>query len=183
MVTREDAHDGKNPEEKYTVDFFDTRSDEINAQLEPFIAEWKNKPGNLIMVLHKIQEIYHYIPLNVAVRVAKELDVHLAKIYGVLTFYHLFRLTPPGTYKISVCTGTACYLKGGYDLIEEIKSILSIDIGHTTEDGIFTLETVRCLGCCGLSPVLMIGKDIYGKVTKSQIPEILAKYSGHKAAV
>jgi NADH-quinone oxidoreductase subunit E len=100
----------------------------------------------------------------------------LAKIYGVITFYHFFKTTKPGKHRISVCLGTACYLKGGQDLIEEARNILSIAEEEVTADGQFSIDPVRCVGCCGLSPVITVGGDTYGKVTKDQLPEIIAKY-------
>lgn len=142
--------------------------------LVSFIEEWKTKPGNLIMVLHKVQEEFHYISREAADKVAEMLDVPLASIWGVVSFYHFFKLTKPGKHNIQVCMGTACYLKGGQGVLEELSSQLKIPAGAVTEDGIFSLEGVRCLGCCGLAPVMSIGGEVYGKVTKTQIPKILA---------
>lgn len=143
-----------------------------------FIEEWKDKPGNLIMVLHKVQEKYKYVPREVAMEVARLLDVPLAKIYGVVTFYHFFKLREPGKYNIQVCMGTACYLKGGEDIIKELENILGIGVNAVTEDGEFSIEAVRCVGCCGLAPVMVIGDQVYGKVTKDRLPGIIAQYKG-----
>lgn len=154
--------------EKYTFDF--------PAELASFIEEWKEKPGNLIMVLHKIQQKYGYIPKEAAFAVAKILDVPLAKIYGVITFYHFFNLEKPGKYHIQVCMGTACYLKGAQQLIDELEDILGISVGEVTEDGRFSIESVRCVGCCGLAPVMVINGEVFGKVAKDQVPEILGKF-------
>lgn len=143
-----------------------------------FIEEWKDKPGNLIMVLHKVQEKYKYVPREVAMEVARLLDVPLAKIYGVVTFYHFFKLREPGKYNIQVCMGTACYLKGGEDIIKELENILGIGVNAVTEDGEFSIEAVRCVGCCGLAPVMVIGEQVYGKVTKDRLPGIIAQYKG-----
>ena len=126
------------------------------------------------MVLHKVQEEFHYISREAADKVAEMLDVPLASIWGVVSFYHFFKLTKPGKHNIQVCMGTACYLKGGQGVLEELSSQLKIPAGAVTEDGIFSLEGVRCLGCCGLAPVMSIGGEVYGKVTKTQIPKILA---------
>jgi NADH:ubiquinone oxidoreductase subunit E len=104
------------------------------------------------------------------------IDVPLARIYEVITFYNYFKLNPPGKFTISVCLGTACYLKGAPDIISEIKERLDIDIGQTTADGMFHLDAVRCLGCCGLAPVLSVNGEIHGKVKKAQVVEILARY-------
>lgn len=143
------------------------------------IEYWKGKPGNLIMVLHRIQEEYGYVPRSAAFSVAKMLDVPLAKIYGVVTFYHFFKLQKPGKHKISVCTGTACYLKGGEDIIAELENLLGVGLNGVTADKEFSFEAVRCLGCCGLAPVIVIDKDVYGNVTKVQLAEILSKYQGN----
>ncbi|MFW5777009.1 MAG: NAD(P)H-dependent oxidoreductase subunit E [Spirochaetota bacterium] len=141
-----------------------------------FIEQWREKPGNLIMILHRVQEEYGYIPREVALALAGELEVPLAKIYGVITFYHYFKLQKPGRNKISVCMGTACYLKGGEDLIDELENLLGIGVNGVTDDGEFSIEAVRCVGCCGLAPVLTINGEVYGKLTKAQLPEILAKH-------
>ncbi len=153
-----------------------TRDIEVPKELIAFIDEWKAKPGSLIMILHKIQETFGYIPREAAEKLSRMSDIPLARIYGVITFYHFFKTTKPGKHKISVCLGTACYLKGGQDLIDEARSILSLDEGEVTEDGLFSIDPVRCVGCCGLAPVITIGNDVYGKVTPDQLPDIIAKY-------
>lgn len=150
---------------------------ELSKELQDFILEWKNKPGNLIVVLHRVQEIYGFIPRDVAHEVSRKLEVPLAKIFGVATFYHFFKLTKPGTYQIAVCMGTACYLKGGEDLLEELKNLLGVEEGQTTSDGKFSIEGVRCVGCCGLAPAIVINGKVFGKVVKDDLPEILAQYT------
>jgi NADH-quinone oxidoreductase subunit E len=150
----------------------------LTPELIEFIRQWKDRPGNLIMVLHKVQEVFGYVPRDIAFEVARRLDVPLAKIYGVLTFYHLFKLRKPGRHQIAVCMGTACYLKGAEELISEIGSLLDIGVNGITEDGEFSLESVRCIGCCGLAPVMTIDGEVYGRLTREMIPEILAKYKG-----
>lgn len=149
----------------------------LDEKLVQFIKEWKDKDGNLIPVLHQVQEKYGFIPEDVAYEVAHQLGVPLAKIYGVATFYHFFKLKKPGANKISVCMGTACYLKGGDSLVEEFQNLLGVEVGDTTEDGRFSLEAVRCIGCCGLAPVITVNDDVYGNLTKEKLPEILAKYT------
>jgi NADH-quinone oxidoreductase subunit E len=149
---------------------------ELTPELLAFVNEWKVKPGSLIMILHKTQETYGYISREAAEKLANVTGIPLARIYGVITFYHFFKTTKPGKHKISVCLGTACYLKGGQDLIEETRNILGLDEGGVTEDGLFSIDPVRCVGCCGLAPVITVGSDTYGKVTKDQLPEIIAKY-------
>lgn len=148
----------------------------LSEELKLHIDEWKDQPGSLIMILHKVQEEYGYIPLDVAVKVAKEAHVHLAKIYGVITFYNFFKLEKPGKHRISVCMGTACYLKGAEIICNELKQMLGVEVGETTKDGMFTLDTVRCIGCCGLAPVMMIDDDVYGNLKKDDLHGIIAKY-------
>ncbi len=146
-------------------------SDELLA----FIEDWKTKPGNLIMVLHRVQEEFGYIPRQAAIKVSDLLEVPLAKIYGVMTFYHFFKSSKPGKYNIQVCMGTACYLKGGADLIQELETLLGVGVNQVTDDGLFSIESVRCVGCCGLAPVLVAGGEVFGKLTKDSLPEIIAK--------
>ncbi len=153
-----------------------SRDIEFPAELIAFIDEWKVKPGSLIMILHRIQETFGYIPREAAEKLSRMAGLPLAQIYGVITFYHFFKTSKPGKYKISVCLGTACYLKGGQDLIEETRSILGLAEDEVTPDGLFSIDPVRCVGCCGLAPVITIGNDVYGKVGKDQLAGIIAKY-------
>lgn len=148
----------------------------LTPELKEYIAQWKSKPGNLIMVLHRVQEHFGYIPRNVAFEVADLLDIPLARVYGVVTFYHLFKLKKPGRFKIAVCMGTACYLKGGEDIIKEMENLLGVGLNAVTPDGQFSVEAVRCLGCCGLAPVLSVNGAVHGNVKKDQLTEIIAQY-------
>jgi len=148
----------------------------ITPELKAFVDEWRTKPGNLIMILHKTQQIFGYVPRSVAMELAKEINVPLAKIYGVITFYHYFKLKQPGRNQISVCMGTACYLKGGGDIIAELEKQLGVGLNTVTEDGEFSVEAVRCVGCCGLAPVLTVNGEVYGKITTKQVPDIIAKH-------
>jgi len=149
-------------------------------ELISYIDEWKVKPGSLIMILHRTQETFGYISRESANQLALLTGIPLARIYGVITFYHFFKTTKPGKNKISVCLGTACYLKGSQDLIEEARNILGLTPGAVTEDGLFSIDAVRCVGCCGLAPVMTVtserGTDTYGKLTKDMIPEIISNY-------
>lgn len=149
---------------------------EIKEKIRGLVEKWKGVEGNLIMILHEIQNAYGYIPRQVSFELQELLDVPLARIYEVITFYNFFKLEKPGKHRISVCMGTACYLKGGADILDELKNILHAEPGQTTADGLFTIEAVRCIGCCGLSPVIMIDDKVYGKLTKEQVPAILAEY-------
>jgi NADH-quinone oxidoreductase subunit E len=145
-------------------------------ELLKFIDEWKVKPGSLIMILHKTQEVFGYISRPAAEKLALLTGIPLARIYGVITFYHFFKTSKPGKHRISVCLGTACYLKGGQDLIDEARSLLGLAEDGVTEDGLFSIDPVRCVGCCGLAPVMVVGADTYGKLTKDMLPGIIAKY-------
>ncbi len=153
---------------------------EFSQELITFIENWKTKPGNLIMVLHKVQEEFGYIPRQAAIKVSDMLDVPLAKIYGVITFYHFFKTTKPGKYNIQVCMGTACYLKGGEDLIQEFENLLGIGVNQVTDDGLFSVESVRCVGCCGLAPVAIIDGEVYGKLGAADLHGILADYKNRE---
>jgi NADH-quinone oxidoreductase subunit E len=149
---------------------------EFPGELVSFINEWKAKQGSLIMILHKTQEVFGFIPRSAAEQIAVMTGIPLARIYGVITFYHFFKTTKPGKNKVSICLGTACYLKGGGDLIEEARNYLSIAPDEVTVDGLFSVEEVRCVGCCGLAPVMTVGKETYGKMTKKQLSGIIDSY-------
>lgn len=148
----------------------------MTPELKAFIAEWKSKPGNLIMVLHKVQQTYGYIPRNIAIETSELLDVPLAKIYGVVTFYNFFKLQKAGKYIIQVCLGTACYLRGGDDLIKEFERQLGIGVNATTPDGLFSIEAVRCIGCCGLAPAVVVNGEVHGKLETKNVAAIIEKY-------
>ena len=149
---------------------------QMTPELKAFIEEWKEKPGNLIMVLHQVQQTYGYIPREVAIEVSELLNVPLAKIYGVVTFYNFFKLQKAGKYIIQVCLGTACYLRGGDDLMKTLERELGIGVNGTTPDGLFSIEAVRCLGCCGLAPVIVVNGEVHGKLETKDIPGIVEKY-------
>ena len=152
------------------------KTEQMTPELKAFIAEWKDKPGNLIMVLHQVQQTYGYIPRNIAIEISELLSVPLAKIYGVVTFYNFFKLQKAGKYIAQVCLGTACYLRGGDDLIKEFEKQLGVGVNATTADGLFSVEAVRCLGCCGLAPVVVVNGEVYGKLTKGDVAGIIEKY-------
>jgi NADH-quinone oxidoreductase subunit E len=148
----------------------------LTPEIEAFIEKWIDKPGNLIMVLHRVQEEFGYIPREAAFEVAAALDIPVAKIYGVVTFYHFFKLTKPGRNQIAVCMGTACYLKGAQDLIDECERKLGVGLNTVTEDGEFSIEAVRCIGCCGLAPVLTVNGEVFGGVTTKQMNKIIDQF-------
>lgn len=148
----------------------------LSPDLQEFIEKWQDQPGNLIMILHRVQKEYGYVPKEIINELAKLLRISEAKIYGVATFYHFFKLEKPGKHIISVCTGTACYLKGAGDILDELKRLINIDVGQVTEDGKFSIEGVRCLGCCGLAPVVAIDDQVFGRVETKKIKGILDKF-------
>jgi len=150
----------------------------LTPELKDFVKEWQDKPGNLIMVLHRVQKHFGYVPSSVAFEVSELLNVPLAKIYGVITFYHLFKLKKPGRNQIQVCMGTACYLKGGEDLIFELERLLGVGLNTVTPDGEFSVEAVRCIGCCGLAPVITVNGEVYGSVQKKDLRKIVAQFKG-----
>jgi NADH-quinone oxidoreductase subunit E len=150
---------------------------EFSKELNTFIDEWKPKPGNLIMILHRVQEEQGFISREAATEVANRTGNPLARVYGTMSFYSFFKTVKPGKNRVSVCLGTACYLKGGQDLIDEARSILGLSGTEiTTADGEFSVEPVRCIGCCGLAPVLTVNGEVYGKLTRDQMDGIIAKY-------
>ena len=145
-------------------------------QLAEVIAKYKHDKSNLMTVMQEAQAIYEYLPIEVQNEIAKGMDVPLEKVYGVATFYAQFSLTPKGQYHISVCLGTACYVKGSGILMEKLETLLGIPNGGITEDLKFSLDATRCIGACGLAPVLTIGEDVYGRLEPSQLEGILKKY-------
>ena len=149
---------------------------EQEKQLLEVIAEKKGEKGALMPILQKAQEIYGYLPIEVQTIISNETGIPLEKIYGVVTFYAQFSLNPKGKYKISVCLGTACYVKGSGDILDKITQILGLPAGSTTPDGKYSLEATRCIGACGLAPVLTINNEVYGKLVPADMEGILAKY-------
>ena len=145
-------------------------------RLNEIIESYKGKEGALIPVLHEVQQLFGYLPEEVQERVAVGLGLPLSEVYGVTTFYSLFTSEPRGRHRISVCLGTACYVKGAAAIVEKLEEELGVKVGSTTKDEKFTLEVTRCLGACGLAPVMMIGDHVYGKVTPDKIREILEEY-------
>lgn len=160
--------------EKATPAFVMTKEQEEKVQ--QVIAKYKGTDGALIPVLHEVQEIIGYLPLEVQKVISEGIGVPVSEIYGVVTFYTQFSINPKGKYKIGVCLGTACYVKGSGDILEKIKQIIGIDVGECTEDGKFSLEATRCIGACGLAPVFTVNDDVYGRLVVDDVEGILAKY-------
>ena len=159
---------------KQTVPFSGTPEQE--AELKAAIAELKSEPGALMPVMQKAQDIYGYLPIEVQTMISDEMGIPLEKVYGVATFYAQFALQPKGKYKISVCLGTACYVKGSGDIYNALKEKLGIDGGECTADGKFSLDACRCIGACGLAPVITINDEVYGRLIVDDLDEILARY-------
>ncbi|MCQ2537689.1 MAG: NAD(P)H-dependent oxidoreductase subunit E [Lachnospiraceae bacterium] len=158
-----------------SVPFKGTKEQE--AQLKAIIDSLRDQRGCLMPIMQKAQGIYGYLPIEVQTFIADELNIPLEKVYGVATFYSQFSLYPKGEYKISVCLGTACYVKGSGDVYEKLMEKLGIAGGECTADGKFSLDACRCIGACGLAPVMTINDDVYGKLTVDKLDEILAKYN------
>ena len=163
-------------EKKGTVPFNGTPEQE--AQLMKVIEEHKADKGALMPVMQKAQDIYGYLPIEVQTMIATGLGVSLEEVYGVATFYSQFSLYPKGKYKVSVCLGTACYVKGAGEVFDRLVQKLGIKSGECTEDGKFSLEACRCIGACGLAPVLTVNDDVYGKLTVDDVDGIIEKYNG-----
>lgn len=145
----------------------------INEICESF----NNAPGELINVLHKTQETFGYLPAEIQEVIAENLNVSVAKVYGVVTFYSFFTMTPKGQYPISLCTGTACYVRGAEKVLDELKKELNIKVGDTTPDGKFSLSCLRCVGACGLAPVVMVGNKTFGRVAPEDVKKIIEEFN------
>lgn len=154
-------------------------NDDKKEELRKYMEELKGRPrpdSQLIAVLHKAQELYGYLPQEIMDEVAITMNIPAAHIWGVATFYHYFNLAPKGKYTVSVCLGTACYVKGAEEILETLKQELKIGLGETSEDKLFSLQETRCLGACGLAPVMMIGDKIYGTLTPKKVVEVIKMY-------
>ena len=161
--------------EKTAVPFQGTPEQE--AQLKEVIAKHRNQPGGLMPTLQEAQGIYGYLPIEVQTMIADGLGKSLSEVYGVATFYSQFSLTPKGKHRISVCLGTACYVNGSGDIYNKLIEKLGINGGECTPDGKFSLDACRCIGACGLAPVLTVNEDVYGRLTVDDVDKIIAKYT------
>lgn len=149
---------------------------DVREKLTEIIERFKGTEGCLISVLHETQEYLGYVPYDVQKFVAEGLNIPLSEVYGVVTFYSRFTIKPTGKYKIGVCLGTACYVKGSDKVLAKVEEMLGIKAGQTSHDGLYSIEATRCIGACGLAPVITINEDVYGKLAANQVADILAKY-------
>ena len=149
---------------------------DVIQQVEAICDKHGNKPGELINILHEAQSMHGYLPEEMQRIIARKLNIPASKVYGVVTFYSFFTMTPKGKHPISVCLGTACYVRGSEKLLEEIKRLLNIEVGETTPDGKFSLDCLRCVGACGLAPVVTIGEKVYGRLQPKDIQKILLEF-------
>jgi NADH-quinone oxidoreductase subunit E/NADP-reducing hydrogenase subunit HndA len=146
-------------------------------KIKEICASFNNEPGELINVLHKTQGEFGYLPEEVQREIAKNLGIPVAKVYGVVTFYSFFTMTPKGKHAISVCMGTACYVRDAEKVVDEVKKQLGINVGEVTADGKFSLDCLRCVGACGLAPVMLVGDKVYGRVDPKEVKGILDSYT------
>lgn len=146
-------------------------------ELKDVCKSFNNEKGELINVLHKAQGIFGYLPAEVQEIIAKELNISVAHVYGVVSFYSFFTMLPKGEHPVSICLGTACYVRGAEKIIEEFKRILNINVGETTTDGKFSLACLRCVGACGLAPVVLVGDKVYGRLSPDGVKDIVAEYT------
>lgn len=153
-----------------------TGTKEQEKELKSFISEHKNDKGPLIMIMQEAQRIYGYLPMEVQEMISKGLNIPMEKVYEVATFYAQFNLVPRGKYHISVCLGTACYVKGSQKVLDAIEQKLNIKSGECTTDRKFSLDSCRCLGACGLAPVMKVNDEVFGKLTPDKVPQILSNF-------
>ena len=152
-------------------------TDSMFKELEAYINEIPDKHGMLIAVLHKAQGIFGYLPREVQVFVGKQLNLPISQVFGVVSFYSFFTMKPKGKHPISICLGTACYVRGADKIMDHFKKELNLEAGETTPDGKFSLDALRCVGACGLAPVVLVGEKVYGRITTlEQVKEIIAEY-------
>ena len=152
------------------------QEEELYPRLDKIIAEHKGRPEDLIMVLHKAQGLFGYLPKKVQERVSEGLNISLNEVYGVITFYNFFSTVPQGRHSVKVCLGTACYVRGSQQILGKTEKDLGIKVGGTTDDRRYSLDVVRCIGACGLAPAMLIDDDVYGRVKSTNLANILEKY-------
>lgn len=144
-----------------------------NTELKELLSHYEKDKSNLIQILNQVQEKYGYISTENQKEISEYLGISMAEVYGVITFYSRFTLEPKGKYNIAVCLGTACFVKGSEKVLDKVKEILKIDVGQTTEDGMFSIEATRCIGACGLAPVFTVNDEVYGKATPDTVVKVI----------
>ena len=147
----------------------------LNNELKEILENNEKNKSNLIQILNQVQEKYGYISQQAQKEISEYLDISMAEVYGVITFYSRFTLKPKGKYNIAVCLGTACFVKGSEKVLDKVKEILKIDVGQTTEDGLFSIEATRCVGACGLAPVFTVNDEVYGKATPEMVESVISR--------
>ena len=152
-----------------------------NNELKEIIEKYEKDKSNLIQILNQVQEKYGYISQDAQKAISEYLDISMAEVYGVITFYSRFTLKPKGKYNIAVCLGTACFVKGSEKVLDKVKDILKIDVGQTTEDGLFSIEATRCVGACGLAPVFTVNDEVYGKATPEMVESVIKRIRDEEA--
>ncbi len=152
-----------------------------NTELNELLSKYEQDKSNLIQILNQVQEKYGYISEESQKEISEYLGISMAEVYGVITFYSRFTLKPKGKYNIAVCLGTACFVKGSEKVLDKVKQILKIDVGQTTEDGLFSIEATRCIGACGLAPVFTVNDEVYGKATPEMVEEVIKKIKEQEA--
>lgn len=148
----------------------------MDPKMEEILSKYEKDKSNLIQILNEVQEYYGYIPKHAQFSISEYLDLPMAEIYGVITFYSRFTLEPKGKYNIQVCLGTACYVKGSEKILDKLKEKLGIDVGEVTKDGKFSIEATRCIGACGLAPVFTVNGEVYGKATPELLEKVIDEY-------
>ena len=151
-------------------------SQKTRTKIEEICKSFHNNPGELINVLHKTQDYLGYLPAEAQEVIAQELHIPTAKVYGVVSFYSFFTMIPKGRYPISICMGTACYVRGAERILEEFKHLLGLNVGDTGSDGLFSLASLRCVGACGLAPVVLVGEKVYGRLAEDDVKNIVDEY-------
>lgn len=158
------------------VDCNNCMEKKTKQEVENILLNYTKDKSNLIQILNEVQEKFGYVPMQVQEQIAKYLNIEVAEVYGVVTFYSRFTLKPKGKYAISVCMGTACFVKGGEKILDKVKEKLKIEEGETTDDGKFSIDATRCIGACGLAPVFTINDEVYGKATPEMVDKVIEEY-------
>lgn len=158
------------------VDCNNCMEKKTRQEVENILSTYTKDKSNLIQILNEVQEKFGYVPMKVQEQIAKYLNIEVAEVYGVVTFYSRFTLKPKGKYAISVCMGTACFVKGGEKILDKVKEKLKIEEGETTDDGKFSIDATRCIGACGLAPVFTINDEVYGKATPEMVDKVIEEY-------